>query len=126
MECDVDDVVRSGRAKRRALTGTMIMLVNFAAEREEYDPERRVRHARADTDGVTLSRRIALFLLAFGVWSWLLWPTFFRNIWASDRSWSAGSPTAYLVVHLVIAVVSLLLGTIIGVLGWRGYRASRS
>ena len=72
-----------------------------------------------------LSRGWALFLLAFGVWSYLLWPNFIRNIWSSDRSWAAGSPTGYLIVHLVIAVVSLVLGTVIGVLGWRGYRASR-
>ncbi|MDR7302626.1 SCO4848 family membrane protein [Haloactinomyces albus] len=72
-----------------------------------------------------LSRRSALLLLAFGVWSWLLWPTFIRNVWDGERSWSAGAPTAYLIVHLVIAFVSLALGTAIGVLGWRGYRASR-
>lgn len=75
---------------------------------------------------MTLSRPVALFLLAFGVWSWLLWPNFARNIWLSDRSWMDGSPTSYLVVHLVIAAVSLILGTAIGVIGWRGYRASRS
>ncbi|MGP4015515.1 SCO4848 family membrane protein [Saccharopolyspora sp. 5N708] len=74
---------------------------------------------------MTVSRRVALFLLAFGVWSYLLWPTFVRNIWHSDRSWAAGSPTPYLLVHLVIAVVSLVLGTIIGVIGWRAYRATR-
>ncbi|RCW38836.1 hypothetical protein DFQ14_11940 [Halopolyspora algeriensis] len=72
-----------------------------------------------------LSFRSALFLLAFGVWSWLLWPTFIRNIWTGERSWEGGAPTAYLVVHLVIAVVSLVLGTVIGVMGWRGCRASR-
>ncbi|MHA6801188.1 SCO4848 family membrane protein [Bounagaea algeriensis] len=74
-----------------------------------------------------LSRGAALFLLAFGVWSYLLWPTFIRNIWASDRSWDlAGAPTSYLIVHLVIGGVSLVLGTIIGVLGWRGLRAARA
>lgn len=73
-----------------------------------------------------LSRGTALFLLAFGVWSYLLWPNFIRNIWGSERSWdAAGEPTSYLVVHVVIAVVSLVLGTIIGALGWRGYRAAR-
>lgn len=73
-----------------------------------------------------LSRRAAWFLLVFGVWSWLLWPTFLRNIWASERSWAAGSPTGYLIVHLVIGVVSLVLGTAIGVMGWRGVRALRT
>ncbi|MER7076992.1 hypothetical protein SAMN02982929_06006 [Saccharopolyspora kobensis] len=74
---------------------------------------------------MTISRRVALFLLAFGVWSYLLWPNFARNIWNSDRSWADGSPTSYLIVHLVIAVVSLVLGTIIGIIGWRAFRATR-
>ncbi|MEV0088657.1 MULTISPECIES: SCO4848 family membrane protein [Saccharopolyspora] len=74
---------------------------------------------------MTISRRVALFLLAFGVWSYLLWPNFMRNIWNSDRSWEGGSPTSYLIVHFVIAIVSLVLGTIIGVLGWRAFRATR-
>ena len=29
---------------------------------------------------MVLSRRSAGFLLAFGVWSWIIWPTFLRNI----------------------------------------------
>jgi hypothetical protein len=74
---------------------------------------------------VTISRRVAVFLLAFGVWTYFLWPTFIYNIWQSDRSWAAGSPTGYLIVHLVIAVVSLVLGTVIGVLGIRALRAGR-
>ncbi len=74
---------------------------------------------------VTFSRRTALFLLAFGVWSWLLWPAFFRNIWINEKAWAGGSPTAFLYVHFVIAAVSLVLGTIIGVLGWRAFRATR-
>ena len=74
---------------------------------------------------MTLSRRTSLLLLAFGVWSWLLWPTFFRNIWASEDSWLAGSPTPFLYVHFAIAAVSLVLGTAIGALGWRAFRASR-
>nr|WP_228046634.1 hypothetical protein [Saccharopolyspora sp. HNM0983] len=65
-------------------------------------------------------------MLAFGIWSWLLWPNFIRNIWGSDRSWAAGSPTSYLIVHVIIAVVSLVLGTAIGVLGWRALRTARA
>ena len=74
---------------------------------------------------MTFSRRTALFLLAFGVWSWLLWPTFFRNIWISENSWQAGAPTPFLYVHFAIAAVSLVLGTATGVLGWRAFRATR-
>lgn len=73
-----------------------------------------------------MSRRVALFLLIFGVWSWVIWITFVRNLWASDNSWTPdGSATAFFVVHLILAIVSFVLGTIIGVIGWRGLRASR-
>ncbi|MQA12345.1 MAG: hypothetical protein GEU98_28200 [Pseudonocardiaceae bacterium] len=75
---------------------------------------------------MTLSRRASLFLLAFAIWSWVIWPTFLVNLWDGERSWDGGSPTAYFVVHAVLAVVSLTLGTIIGVLGWRGFAAARS
>jgi hypothetical protein len=72
-----------------------------------------------------ISRGTSLFLLAFGVWSWIIWITFAKNLWASDQSWTPdGSPTAYFVVHAVLTVVSFVLGTVIGVLGWRGVRAS--
>jgi hypothetical protein len=65
-------------------------------------------------------------LLAFAVWSWVIWPTFLSNIWKDPRSWNAvGGPTAFLGVHAVLVVVSLGLGTVIGVIGWRGFAASR-
>ena len=70
-----------------------------------------------------MSRRVAWFLVAFGIWSWIIWITFVKNLWASDNSWSPdGSPTGFFVVHLILAIVSFVLGTIIGVLGWRGLR----
>ncbi|MCP2165511.1 SCO4848 family membrane protein [Goodfellowiella coeruleoviolacea] len=71
-----------------------------------------------------LSRGASLFLLAFAVWSWIIWPTFLRNIWNDPRSWDNG-PTGFFTVHLVLVIVSLVLGTTIGVLGWRGFAASR-
>jgi hypothetical protein len=73
---------------------------------------------------VLLSRRVSAFLIAFGVWSWWIWRTFLRNIWKDDRSWDHGA-TAFFVVHLILVVVSLVLGTAIGVLGIRGWRAAR-
>lgn len=74
-----------------------------------------------------LSRRVSVFLVAFGVWSWIVWITFVKNL-AQDGSGLAfehGSPTAYFWIHLTLAIVSFLLGTAIGVLGIRGFRATR-
>jgi hypothetical protein len=73
---------------------------------------------------VLLTQRISGLLLAFGVWSWIIWPTFLKNIAADDRSWHHG-PTAFLIVHVVLTVVSLVFGTAIGVLGLQGLRAAR-
>lgn len=72
---------------------------------------------------MVLSRRWCAFLLAVGVWSWIIWPTFLRNIWKDDRSFDHG-PTGFLLVHLALTVVSLIIGTLVGVLGWRGWRAA--
>lgn len=72
---------------------------------------------------MVLSRRWSAFLFAFGIWSWIIWPTFLRNIWKDDRSFDHG-PTAFLLVHLALTVVSLIIGTVIGVLGWRGWRGA--
>lgn len=69
-----------------------------------------------------LSRRSSGFLLLFAVWSWIIWPTFLKNIWADSRSFHHG-PTSFFEVHLVLVVVSLILGTAIGWLGLRGWRA---
>jgi ABC-type polysaccharide/polyol phosphate export permease len=76
-----------------------------------------------DTGRVVISRRVAWFLVAFGIWSWIIWPTFLKNIWQDSRSWDDGM-TAFFAVHLVLTVVSLVLGTIIGVLGVRALRAA--
>lgn len=71
-----------------------------------------------------MSKRVSVFLVAFGVWSWWIWPTFLSNIWKDDRSWNHGA-TGFFLVHLVLVVVSLILGTIMGVLGVRGLLALR-
>lgn len=72
-----------------------------------------------------LSPAVSWFLLAFGVWSWVIWPVFLRNIAADPRSFHAGSPTAFFLVHLVLTIVSLAFGTAIGVLGISGLLARR-
>ncbi|TSB23192.1 hypothetical protein OG422_19705 [Streptomyces sp. NBC_01525] len=74
-----------------------------------------------------IGRRVSWFLLAFGVWSWVVWVTFAKNL-VKDASGlafdGAGNPTGYFWVHLVLAITSFLLGTAIGVIGFRGLRAN--
>ncbi|MBM7770172.1 intracellular septation protein A [Actinokineospora baliensis] len=70
-----------------------------------------------------MSRRAALFLVGFGVWSWVIWPMFLRNIWVDPRSFAPG-PTGFFLVHALLTAASLLFGTMIGVIGWRAWRRS--
>ena len=72
---------------------------------------------------MTLSRRWSTFLLLFGVWSWVIWPTFIHNIANDPRAFSGNRPHAFFVVHLVLTVISLAFGSAIGWLGVRGLRA---
>ena len=72
---------------------------------------------------MVLSKRVSAFLIAFGGWSWIIWPTFLKNIWKDDRSFDHGA-TAFFIVHLVLVVVSLGLGSAIGWLGIRGWRGA--
>jgi hypothetical protein len=78
---------------------------------------------------VILTRRAAWFLVAVGGWTWLIWPRFLLAIWNDQRSWAgdvgATPPTSFLVVHVVLVVVSLAVGTAVGWLGVRGLRALR-
>lgn len=74
---------------------------------------------------MTLSKRASWFLIAVGVWSWVIWPTFLRNIWKDSRSWHDG-PTGFFLVHLVLTVVSLVIGTAVAWLGARALLRARS
>jgi hypothetical protein len=78
-----------------------------------------------DTGRVVFSSKVSWFLVVFGVWSWIIWPTFVKNVAADPRSFAAGSPTPFFLVHMVLTVVSLAFGTAIGVLGVRGLLAIR-
>jgi hypothetical protein len=77
-----------------------------------------------------LSRRVSWFLVAFGVWSWIVWTTFVKNLWAdaSGLAFPHGDhshPAPYFWIHLALAITSTILGTAIAVLGIRGLRALR-
>lgn len=74
-----------------------------------------------------LSRPVSWFLLAFGVWSWVIWITFVKNLVndGSGLAFEDGDPTAYFWVHLLLAIVSFVLGTAVGFVGLRSVRALR-
>jgi hypothetical protein len=91
-------------------------------------PRRRVPAGGGDTGPMKLSRPVSWFLLAFGVWSWIIWVTFVKNLWKDGSGLAfndAGDPTAYFWVHLTLAVASFVLGTVVGGIGFRGLRALR-
>jgi hypothetical protein len=71
---------------------------------------------------VKLSRRAAALLVVAGAWPLLVWPNFVRVVATDDRAFDDGSATAYLTVHVTLAVVSMALGA---ALVWLGVRAWR-
>jgi multisubunit Na+/H+ antiporter MnhC subunit len=73
---------------------------------------------------VTLSRRAAALLVLAGLWPLLIWPNFVRVVATDDRAFDGG-PTAYLVVHVALAVVSMGIGVALVVLGVRAWRRAR-
>lgn len=73
---------------------------------------------------LAVSRRAALFLLAVGAWTWLIWPRFLLAVWRDERSFDGG-PTSFLLVHLVLIVTSLAVGTATALIGWRALRGAR-
>ncbi|MEV6298116.1 hypothetical protein AB0M02_01790 [Actinoplanes sp. NPDC051861] len=73
---------------------------------------------------MVISRRWAAFLIAVGVWTWLIWPRFGVAIYRDDRSFADGTPTSFLWVHALLIGASLVIGTTVGVLGVRAFRAA--
>ena len=73
---------------------------------------------------MVLSRRWSAFLVLVGVWTWLIWPRFGLAIWKDDRAFAGGSPTSFLWVHALLIGASLVIGTAVGVLGVRAWRAA--
>ena len=74
-----------------------------------------------DTGLVMLSRRAGVLLVLAGLWPLLIWPNFLRVVATDDRAFDDG-PTAYLLVHAGLAVVSMAIGIGLVVLGVRAWR----
>ena len=64
------------------------------------------------------SRGWSWFLVAFGVWSWIIWPTFIKNIANDKRSFTGDTPHAFFIVHLVLTLVSLAVAVIAALLAF--------
>lgn len=77
-----------------------------------------------DTGPVTLSRRAAGLLVLAGLWPLLIWPNFVRVVATDERAFDGG-PTAYLLVHVGLAVVSMAVGLALVVTGVRAWRRAR-
>ncbi|GAA0417625.1 hypothetical protein FHR83_004873 [Actinoplanes campanulatus] len=71
---------------------------------------------------MVINKRWAAFLVAVGVWTWLIWPRFGLAIWKDERSFADGAPTSFLWVHAVLIAASLAIGTGVGVLGVKAWR----
>ena len=59
-----------------------------------------------------------------GLWPLLVWPNFVRVVATDDRAFDGG-PTAYLIVHVTLAAVSMAFGVVLVVLGVRAFRRAR-
>ena len=69
-----------------------------------------------------LTRKSAALLVAAGLWPLLIWPNFVRVVVTDERAFDGDGPTAYLVVHVALAVVSMSIGVALVVLGVRAWR----
>ena len=100
-----------------------------ATARSLYALSHRHSASARDTEQVILSRGWSVFLVVVGVFNWAIWPRFALAIWDDARAWTGAvghsSPTSFLLVHAVLVVTAVTLGTIVGILGIRGYLAAR-
>ncbi|MEV5889986.1 SCO4848 family membrane protein [Nonomuraea fuscirosea] len=60
-----------------------------------------------------MSRKLAAFLIILGVFMIFEWVNLGFNL-------ADGHPTAFYVVHGVLIAVNVVLGVVLGVIGWRG------
>ena len=72
-----------------------------------------------------LSRRASWLLIAFAIWSWIIWVTLVKNIAADPRAFHDHKPTGFFDIHFVLAIISLTMGSAIGWLGWKGLKGAK-
>ncbi|WP_043621128.1 SCO4848 family membrane protein [Nonomuraea candida] len=65
-----------------------------------------------------MSRKIAGFLIILGAFMIFEWVNLGFNL-------ADGHPTSFYVVHGILIVVNVILGVVLGVIGWRGFSAAK-
>ena len=70
-------------------------------------------------------RKHAVLLLGVAVWNVVTFGQFARSLWSA---YAAGEdrPTGYWVAHTVLIVVNVAIASLLGSLGWRAWRATRT
>jgi hypothetical protein len=67
---------------------------------------------------VELHAALGWILIVAGVWSLVVWPQFLRRVIKDPRARdSAGKPTRFLTVHVVLVTISMVLGLATAVIG---------
>lgn len=72
-----------------------------------------------------LERRHAVLLLAVAAWNVITFGNFASNLWSA---YDAGEDRAagYWIAHSVLIVVNFLIAALLGSLGWKALRATRT
>jgi uncharacterized membrane protein len=64
---------------------------------------------------------LAVILIVAGIWSLVVWPQFLRRVRNDPRARdTAGKPTRFLTVHVVLVSISMLLGAATAAIGIAG------
>ena len=70
-------------------------------------------------------RKHAVLLLGVAVWNVFTFGTFAKNLYEAHSS-GEDRPAGYWIAHTVLIVVNFAIAGVLGSLGWKAYRATRS
>jgi hypothetical protein len=70
-------------------------------------------------------RKHAYLLIGVAIWNFVIWATFAKNLYAAHAD-GEDRPTGYWVAHTVLIIVNVILGGVLGRLGLRVLKQSRS
>lgn len=70
-------------------------------------------------------RKHAVLFLAIAAWNVLTYATFTKNLIAAHQR-GEDRPTGYWVAHTVLIIVNLVIAGVLGLLGFRAWRATGS